>query len=489
MPNYSFSRLSHRINIDNDDFFFFFPFLKGMQLTDYIDSSDVEKLFLNEVGLYHELTHYYQDLFFPACNCESQLLQGIILNRNNADVFAKKRKLYKYLFEDGYCDENLYSLSGKSVDISISYTDLLESYADIRATKNFLDLYYRKNERVDTFIRKYIRENNAFHYEIYDHQLIAHITGRISRQYAICKHVFLSLFSITKSRFFAIDEYDTFNKVKLDLADALSYEKDKRFYNLERNLDIYLLFCMEFALTLPSASFIEKSIEEGKDIRMFHPGSRFYALIALIHKYPDTFNNLEFDANYVDVFNQISEICGLYSFEDVVRSLEKPYLPFSTISFARNRYLRQTKNNNIGNRCNIEILNFFKQIGVPILLWGNKQQQIYIGDGKDKFNSYQYEDSVLTYIYNYICSDMDRLSFGCHKDLSDLKNKINHFFLQESASAFVLSKFAESILNSDKSVMCPSNCMNKGMNCLLQKDLGIENAPSCVIPDLIKTLY
>ena len=463
-----------------------------MQLPDYIGSPDAEKLFANEVGLYHELTHYYEDLFFPACNCECQMVQEIILNRNNADVLTKKRELYKYLFEEGYCDENLYSLSGKYENMdfwSISYTDLLESYADIRATKTFLDLYYRKDEHVDTFIRDYIRKNNVFHYELLDHQLVAPIRRAFLRQYAICKHVILTLFSLSKSKFFANDEYNTFNIVKLDLAYALSYVKDKSFYNLERNLDIYILFFIEFALTLPSASFIEKSIEEGKDIRMFHPGFRFYALIALVHKYPETFNDLEYDANYVDVFNQISEFLGLYKYEDVVNSLAKPYLPFYTISFACTTFLQQTKNNSIGSRCNIDLLNFFKQIGTPILLWGDKRQQIYIGDGKDKFESYQYEDTMLAYIFNYICSDLDRLSIGFHKDLSDLKNKTNHFFLQESASSFVLSIIKESILNNKKNRICPLTCINKDENCLLQNKLCKENDLFCVIPDLIKTLY
>lgn len=497
MPNYSYNRLRYRINVDNNDFSIYEPFLKGLKLTDYIERTDSEKLFSNEIGLYHELTHYYQDIFFPACVSERDLKFLILSNistssRNieeSKDV-AKLRELYDYLFRTPFCHEELYSLSKNDDGIdfwSISYTDLLESYADIRSLKTILDTYFKRSDYVNNYIKNYIKKHHIFCYEIDGNKLITKLRG-FSRRYSICKHVFLTLFSVTNSKFYYNDRMNTFNRIKLDMAEAFNYEKDERFYNIERNLDIFILFCIEFSLTIPSISYILKSIEEGKDRRMYHPGCRFYAVIAKILQYPDTFNQLDFNSNYVGVFNHISEACGLYKYEVVANSLITNDIPFHVIRFSHNRYLKQTPNVKIGNRCNIDMLGFFKQIGSPILLWGSDRQQIYLGNSKDSFDCYSYSGSQIEYCYDYLCSDYDRIFMVSPKNIEDLKRKTNQLFLQESAYSYVLNLCANSILSNDNKSICPLDCGSNEKKCLLKNKLTDSNNHLCIIPDLIKSL-
>ena len=497
MPNYSYSHLRYRINVENNDFSTYEPYLKGLRLTDYIERPDSEKMFSNEIGLYHELTHYYQDIFFPACVSERDLKFLILSNINTSsgnmeesEDAVKLRELYEYLFRTPFCHEELYSLSKNDDGIdfwSISYTDLLESYADIRSIKTILDAYYKRSKYVDNYISNYIKKHQIFCYEIDGKKLITKLRG-FSRRYSICKHVFLTLFSITNSKFFYNDRMNTFNRVKIDMAEALNYEKDERFYNIERNLDIFILFCIEFALSIPSISQILRSIKGGKDRRMFHPGFRFYAILTKILQYPDTFNQLDFNSSYTEVFNQISEACGLYKYEDMANSLITNDIPFHVIRYSHNRYLKQTPNVKIGNRCNIDLFSFFKQNGSPILLWGSDSQQIYIGNGKDSFDSYSYTGSDIEYCYDYLCSDYDRIFIGSIENMEDLKCKTNLFFLQESAYSYILNLCANSILFNNNKSVCPLNCGSNENKCLLKNKLVENNNHLCIIPELIKSL-
>lgn len=497
--NYSYDHLSYRINIKNNDFSIYDPFFKGLKLPDYIDRPDAERILDNERGLYHELIHLYQDIFLPACICERDLKNKILAsltfstdNKNEkSEAIVKHLSLFNYLFRSDYCEKNLYSISQNEEGLdfwAISYTDLLESYADIRTTKTILDSYFRKNDSTDAFLMGYIRKKSLFHYDIIDERKLLVRLRDSDRPYAICKHVFLTLFSEIHSPFYCNDEMNTFNIVKSDLARAFTYEKDKRFYQLERNLDIFILFCIEFALTLPSISYIIKSIEDGKDKRMFHPGCRFYSLIAFICKYPDTFNNLDFDANYTEVFDQISEMWGSYKYQDVIDSLTQPYLPFYSVQFCHNRILIETPRVSIGNRCNIDIMNFFKQTGTPILLWGDQSQQIYVGNGVDKFELYEFRQRMIKLICDYIGSYPQRMNLGTIRNLDELKLTTIKLFLQESAASYVLNRCANIFINNKKGSVCPIDCISKDENCIIFQKINSKDDYFCVIPDLIRTL-
>lgn len=498
--DYSYHHLAFRLNIGENDFSKYEPYFNGLKLPEYIEEPNAEKLLDNERALYHELSHYYQDIYFPACICERELKINILADyvqnasgkSHNNKKHNKRRELFDYLFMTKYCDDNLYSLSKNDEGIdfwAISYKDLLESYADIRASKTVFDAYRNEDEQIKDFIRNYILKRKLFHYDLDDNQLTTRL-GDLDRTYAICKHVFLTLFSAANSRFCFNDSLNSFNRIKVDLANAFSSEKDERLFNLARNLDIFLLFCIEFALTLPSASFIEKSIEEGKDKRMFHPGCRFYSLIALIMSYPDTFNDLDFSANYVEVFDQISEACGLYKYEDVVKSLTYPNFPFSVIRHSHNLRLKETINVKIENRCNIDIMTFFKKTGNPIILWGASSQYVYVGDGNDKFDSFHYRGLDSDYAIQYLFSDVERMYnefFGTNYNPKELKSMINIWFLQESSAFFLLNRCANSFLSKKKDEeICLLDCDYKSNDCLLFNIVSRKKNIQCDLTKLIE---
>ena len=488
--NYSYEHLGYRINVSNNNFSIYEPFFKGLKLMEYYKETNAKELFNNEAGLYHELSHYYQDIVFPACICERDLKIKILTN-SNSTISEKLQGLYKYLFKEGQSMEMLQSISDPNSGIdfwTISFKDLLESYADIRSIKTILDAYFKKNEDVDSFVSKCIIEQSSFHYEFFDGKKVLARLRETTRPYAICKQVFLTMISLRKSKFLFNDEEPTADLMKINMADGYSHSKNSFIYVLERRLDIFLLFCIEFALTIPSVSFIMKAVEEGKSIRMFHPGCRFYYIIHLICENPDTFNKLDFNANYVEVFDIISERYGLYSYDEVVGSYVTPDRPFSTIKFFQNKILKETKKVTIGNRCNSDIMGFFMQTGVPILLWGQGRQQIYIGNGNNGFDSYCYEGETYDYVVHYMMCALDRFFLRKTNDTDDLKQIINGFLLQESAVYYALNKCANTIINDNRTVVCPLSCKFKNDNCLLYTIFTkSEEHQPCVLKEIIKS--
>ena len=78
-------------------------------------------------------------------------------------------------------------------------------------------------------------------------------------------------------------------------------------------------------MTLPSAAETLKQIKKGVDRRVFHPGFRFYSLLFLIAKYPETFTRLDINSNYIEVFDMISTKLGFYKFDEVIHSITDSY--------------------------------------------------------------------------------------------------------------------------------------------------------------------
>lgn len=491
--DYSYERLSFRINIRDNNFSIYEPFFNGLRLPDYFNKPNAEELFQNEIGLYHELTHFYQDFFFPACICERDLKNRIVDSVKNHSVQEVNdlKELYEYLFEESQYVETLKELINPNSNKdfwSISYKDLLESYADIRSTKTVMDAYFNKDNQVDQFISNFFINNTSFHFESFENNRKIHTKlGGTTRQYSICKQVFLSLLTFTKSKFLFCDEEPTAEYLKILMADGFRHNKGDFMYNIARRLDIILLYCIEFALTLPSITFIKDAIKDGKSKRMFHPGCRFYYIVTTILGNPDTFNKLDISASYTEVFDIISDTSSdLYKYSDVVNSYLKPNIPFSFVRHQHNRTLIETiQKITIANRCNSDIFGFFKQTGIPVLLWGQGRQQIYVGDGNDKFDILQYYGDTHDYINDYFKTVMVRYLLPKTNSIGEIKKMLSMLFLQESVVYWVINKCANTIIKGNVNNKCPIPCEYNNYDCSVLKTITNDNLNHCLLTKLI----
>ncbi len=155
--------------------------------------------------------------------------------------------------------------------------------------------------------------------------------------------------------------------------------------------------------------------------------------------------------------------------------------------------LKETKTRNIriSNRCNTDIFEFFKKLGIAIALWGIEKQNVYIGNGVDAYEIYCFNKSEFDFLFDYTHSEMERLSvtFGFAHDMVSLKSLVSNILLQESAVAVLLKRVTQALIDNKHDTRCYLDCPYKDNNCSILRFNNKEHINNrCVLTPIVDSL-
>lgn len=327
-----------------------FPFSSMMNAVPNKDSTNEELDRL--VNSYHELNHYLHDLCLFSCITESELNDvltkyaqkfstysdihyplmdtscrelnlHVSLSQDTKQMISECYQLadiYDSIFRKSYHlpHPEEYNLSISDTDVfdnlSLSYNDLLESYAYL---KSHFDLFTSvKDEETAMRVHEYLKSKDGaipiikkdVYYE-YDKEVLS-----FNRPYEIVRYLFLLCHSSLKW------SWD-------DLQTQYAYydtEIPKNYIGSEAwNIYIYICFALETALSIPSWNHIKQCLCQNRDypIEEFSPVHRFFKVLKVITEEGGYPNAVEGEEWYYTFFNWIANACNWNNYDEVYSSI------------------------------------------------------------------------------------------------------------------------------------------------------------------------
>lgn len=363
------------------------------------DSSQLE----SRVNLWHEYNHYLQDLTLFACQTENlfmDMLSSLVRTLTSCDgiayplmdkanrasnlllnisgeyqdalnQFYRQADIYDYIFRQSHRlpDTDEYALPVNEEErlnyFSLSYNDLLESYAYL---KSHVDLFLWCNnnpERTKT-VKTYIHQRDGIvpivkcgdTYE-YDKSAL-----RYKRPYEIVRYLFVLCFS----RLPWTDMQGIYQYMYEEMPEKYIGTKAWEMY-------IYILFSLETALSIPSADKILDILSKDKDrsIEEFSPVHRFYKVLKTIVSYGGFPPAKDKEKWYFTYFEWVSNFCGWMSYQDMKES----HLELLGYRYGSNREAAVFMTY-MGIVCKDE--NYAYILHAPEILMGNINAPIFIRD-------------------------------------------------------------------------------------------------------------
>lgn len=373
------------------------------------------------LGYIHELTHYFQDLSIPSCiadriyrtkiakkyidnnyigidspillNEEESYIYQIIYNSfDNVDK-SNFQKLFESSIDFDLFQSNQYGDSHNRYFPIITYKDLLESYAELKAWQSII-CETEPTESNSKYILNLLRQRND--------SLVVDECGRVAiktfdykyERYSIARVAFLAFFKYCKPTDFYI--YQDINGVPLvdyllfmgnnftiDVTsvndngilqtkeiDITGLNEREYLGKYETQLIAWILLALEVALTIPTTSKINNYIKSGKyQLNDFVPTCRFFKVLSVINRYPEYFNNLSENDNWLSNFNIISELLNWPSYNEIKQDIQSSNIFFhsGSITIYQNALLDRRQHTTIESN-NGNIQNLFKNLNIPIII-------------------------------------------------------------------------------------------------------------------------
>lgn len=368
------------------------------------------------LGFIHELTHYYQDL--NLCSCISDHIYKTKVAKSYFDTnFVKTTSsikltrdeinIYNYIYKspisielnslDAFSEgksELSFIEKGAHFFPSITYKDLLECYAEMKAWQsilceapvsvdNYQYIYELLKKRHDKL--KVDEKGNPVVSFKYDEKGFD--------RYSIVRDVFLSFFHhcppnkykiyntvIPNSRTTTIDYLLTMGQIPVkesyDISDdycisiPINVSSLDYLIQFELNFLPILLFALDVALTIPTTSKIEQLIRDGYyKVEDFHPCIRFYKVISMFYKYPDYFNNLDSGFNWMSVFDDIADLLNWPKYYPTIKEVcnTNKFFHGGNIVTYQEHFLCYHMNTTMESN-NGGILRLFRNMNIPIIL-------------------------------------------------------------------------------------------------------------------------
>lgn len=368
------------------------------------------------LGFIHELTHYYQDL--SLCSCISEHIYKTKMAKSYYDakfveitspikLTIDEISIYNYIYTSPISIEinSLRAFSEGKSDLSfvengvhffpsITYRDLLECYAEIKAWQSIL---CEAPVNVDNYQYIYQLLKNKHDKLKVDENGNPAVSFKYNEKgfdrYSIIRAVFLSFFHhcppnkykiyngvIPNSRTTVIDYLLTMGQIPVeesyDICDdycisiPVNVSSFDYLIQFELNFLSTLLFALDVALTIPTTSRIEKLVRDGDyKVEDFHPCIRFYKVISMFYKYPDYFNNLDSDINWMSVFDDIADLLDWPRYYPTIKDVSNANKFFhgGNMVVYQEHFLSYHMNTTMESN-NGAILRMFRNMNIPIIL-------------------------------------------------------------------------------------------------------------------------
>lgn len=380
----------------------------------------------------HELTHYYQDLCIPSCIGEriykTKIMKRYIDNHymgiNSSIPFDElEKEIYEKIYHDYvkldrknlYADtkviENIQFIDSEKDEFStlyfpeISYHDLLECYAEMKAWQSIICETTPTETNHDYIVKLLRKRNDSFVYDEDGEKAVKIFKRRSYERYSIIRVAFLAFFKYCKpSKFYLYQDLNgipmidyllfmgqncilpinEFNDIHIKEIDITGLTNYKYLTEVEFSLIKWILFSLDIALTIPSTNKICELIKSGQyNIDDFNPCCRFYKVLAMLHDHPYYFNELGPSEKWQIIHDDMAEILGWpnYSFITIDLINANSLFHYGTISFFQNELLLKRKAISMENS-NGPLLKFFKNINIPMVVhYPNLYVVYYYQDG------------------------------------------------------------------------------------------------------------
>lgn len=366
----------------------------------------------------HELTHYYQDLCLPSCIGErvykTRTLKRCIVNHyvgtnSPIPIDEMKMEIYEKIYHDyvkldrtnlhtgdNVIDNIQFIDSGKNDSGTlyfpeISYRDLLECYAEMKAWQSIICETTPSEANHDYIVRLLRKRNDSFVYDEDGETAVKIFKRKSFDRYSIIRVVFLAFFKYCKpSKFYIyqnlngipmidyllfmgqncilpIKEFNDANIKEIDLTGLTNY---KYLTEVEFTLIKWILFSLDIALTIPTTDKIYQLINSGQyNIDDFNPCCRFYKVLAVLHDQPYYFNELGCSERWQTIHDDISEILGWPKYSEIIEDLinSNSIIHEGSITYYQNKFVLMRKQITMEDS-NGPMLNFFKNMNIPLVV-------------------------------------------------------------------------------------------------------------------------
>lgn len=425
--------------VESDDFHLLRWIIKN-RIRDFSLKDDPElEQGKNYLGVIHELSHYYQDLSLPACISEH--LYKIWYYRDNVDrhlgydpwikIDNDDIEMFNYIYKEPVCCNFASLINNNKLEFTnekdwfdpINYTDLLESYAEMKAWYSII-AESAPTEENHRYIRQLLKEKNTK----------LQISSKGNHQTSITYNTPLDKYSITRTHFLlfllqyidikgakktipnTIYDIDYLSKALcMGFGITLVSSFDKERYNNKQHAEdtfylmfyearvlSWVLFALDVSLSIPTVKSINWLIKNHNFKKEdFHPCCRFYKVIQTIAEHPEYFSNLDDNSRWIDSFNYIAEVNGWLPYFDTIADVSKNnkfsncgYIPEYQDKLMAERISHSLSENNCSflpllfSKYNIPIVLHFKHNYLVIRTKDNVANEIAVPDFSKKLMDY-----------------------------------------------------------------------------------------------------
>ena len=355
------------------------------------------------LGFIHELSHLYQDL--SLCSCISEHIYKSRVFRSYVDetfvdcpspfsLTEEEELIYNQIYRTSVSvtEDNIYRASigeerlkfgskSNSIFSSITYRDLLESYAEMKAWQSIIcetkddesnykyiyELLVSRNQNLRVgesgyrdFSLKY-KENSLDRYTIVRSVFLLFLY--------YCKRNSLFIYDMVKSNF-PIQAVSIFYLLSMGGIEEKMFSDRDYLLHMEGAILKWILFCLDIALTIPHVTQINNYIKKGLSvIEDFNPCTRFYKVLLIIHRYPEVFNQVNPQDKWVELFDFIAAKLHWPSYYQTVHSINKLNKIYHCGNFTiYQEHLLASRLYSDMESTNGAILRMFKSSNIPIII-------------------------------------------------------------------------------------------------------------------------
>ena len=364
------------------------------------------------LGVIHELTHYYQDLIFPSCIGEHLYKTwfyryyidkhtghspSLIIDKDDTElfnyIFKKPISIdFASALNDPITKCGLKFINEFQIFDTISYVDLYESYAELKAWQHLIN-ESNPTENNMKYIRKLLQDKNPQLQINSKGEYVVEINYNVDfLKYTVARNYFL-LYFIQFFQYRKINNaipntiYDQqYLMILMNMGigvGSIIQRYDKNRYNnsqhaedtyylkyCEANLLNWVLLVLDIAFSIPSIKTIRYLIDN-KNYKKedFHPCCRFYKIMHTLIIHHDTIINMDEKCKWVDFFDFIASKNGWLSYYDTAKDLamnnslqHNGYIPiYQEHLLTLRQYITIEENN-------VSMLSLFQNHRIPIVL-------------------------------------------------------------------------------------------------------------------------